>query len=85
LPGGDVLAAIEIDGFDGDDFADIQRTDCSSHIGEVRAVGEKQGEITLDGGEARGGFVLARFLCGADRGVQRGKLQLGEEDFLAEL
>src|ERR1700687_4446175 len=85
LPGGDGLAAVEIDGTDGCDFANVERTDCVGDIGEMRAIGEEHGKIALDGGEARDRLISARFFRGADRGVPRRKLQLGEEDCLAQL
>jgi len=85
LAGGDIFAAEEIDGFNAGDFLDAERADGGDYVGEMRAICEEQGKITLDGGEARYGFVLARISCGADGGVERRKPQLGEDDFLAEL
>src|ERR1700687_1233840 len=85
LPRGGVLAAVEVEGIDRSVFANVGRTDCVGAIGERRAIGEEHGKIALDGGEARDRLISARFFRGADRGVQRRKLQLGEEGFLAQV
>src|ERR1700730_13155902 len=58
---GDIFAAEEIGCFDGGDFGDVERADRFDDVGKRSAVGEEQGEISLDGGETREWLVTARF------------------------
>src|SRR5579859_2247257 len=69
LPGGDVFAAEEVNGFDRSDFVNSESAKSAGYVREMRAVGQEQGKIALNGGKARDGLVLARFVDRANCGV----------------
>ena len=74
LPWRDIFSAKEVDRLDREDFGDSQSRNCLPYRSKAGALAENQGEIALDGREARDGLVFprgARLLAASVEGVDR--------------
>ena len=81
---GNVFAAKKVDGLNGMEFRELQRTNRVGNFRKRNPFGEQQREITFDRREARQRLITARIFSGSNRGVERIEFKFSEKNFLAK-
>src|SRR5947209_8713844 len=81
---GNILAAEEIEGFDGSNFRDVKRADGFGNLRKSDPFCKQKREIAFHCREARKRFVAPGGFRSFDRGIKSVEIELGEKDILAQ-